>query len=486
MMNSARFILERLNWPVRFARLQSAREYAKLLADPSFGATALQTYLSWLGERRTENETCSGLAVLFAADRNHLPSLSVLTQNIAYPSMLADFMVKEVYGPLASVDDWASKHSGEVPPSFEPPGYFLRDRTAQIPSSLGDELARLEQASGLPFMKQWAFEWEHVKTVTGAPLSGFPYHFLEVSLERSGVSAQIDQRQADIYRSAYLRTLHCAVDFWQMPLDVAYSAACKCLPLNRGLVDIERVDRPHWLGELPDACADEDLSLEPIIREILKAGAASGPLIPVHLRTPLSLNISEFSSLTISCALLSDDYVPLPDGDNADLGGSAWELPTGSLFSGQPRQLKADNRFRPAAQGKCLPLCIEIFPFPFGYWLGDLFHLGLSLPASYAFSQPISYRCTNGGIITETGQQAVGRWMTWNDHWTNLYPKGGNTRCGCLSEMRHEDVDAAAQRFGLRVGWTAVIKKWNREKSYGDLMLSRKSVHFFDDGAIVR
>lgn len=149
-MDSARFILERLNWPVRFARLQAAREYAKLLADPSFGATALQTYLSWLTERRTENETCSGMAVLLAADRKLLPNLGVLTRNIAHPSMLADFMLKEVYGPFASVDDWASQHSGEVPPSFEPAEYFMRDRTAQIPSSLGDELRRLEEVSGLP------------------------------------------------------------------------------------------------------------------------------------------------------------------------------------------------------------------------------------------------------------------------------------------------------------------------------------------------
>ena len=457
-MDSARFILERLNWPVRFARLQAAREYAKLLAHPSFGATALQTYLSWLGERQTENETCSGLAVLFASDREHLPNLSVLTQSIAHPSILADFMLKEVYGPFASVDDWASQYSGEVPPSFEPAAYFMRDRTTQTPPSLSDEFTRLEEDSGLPFMRQWGFEWEHTRTKTNAPLSGFPYHFIEGSLGRSGVSAQIDQRQGDIFRSAYLRTLHCAVGFWGMPLDMAYTAACKCLPLNRGLLDIERADRPHWLGELPDACAAESAPLETIVREILKAGATTGALVPAHLKTPLSLGASEFASLTISCALLSEDYVPLSDADVAALDGAAWQLPVGTLFSGQPRQLMPEDRFRPAAQGKCLPLCVDIFPFPFGYWLGDLFHLGLSLPASYAFADPISYRCAEGGILTEVNHQAVGRWTTWNDHWTNLYPEGGNTRCGSFSEMRPADIATAASRLGLKVGWTADVK----------------------------
>jgi hypothetical protein len=484
-MDSARFILERINWPIRFARLQAAREYATLLADPSCGPIALETYLSWLNERRTENETCSGLAVLFAADRNYLPSLPSLTQNIAAPSILADFMLKEVYGPLASAGDWASQHSGEVPPSFEPAEYFLRDRTAQIPPSFGEELTGFEHASGLPFMRQWGFEWEMTKTATDAPLSGFPYHFLGGSLERSGISAQIDQRQGDIYRSAYLRTLHCAVNRWQMPLNVACAAASKCLPVNRGLVDIQRSERPHWLGELPDACAAHGAPLEHIIREIVRAGSTSGSLVPVHLKMPLSLKISEFASLTISCALLGEDYVPHPDSDIAALEGAAWELPIGALLSGQARQTKPEDCFRPAIQGKCIPFCVDVFPFPFGYWHGDLFHLGLSLPASYAFPHAISYRCAEGGILTEANHQLVGRWTTWNDHWTNLYPKGGNTRCGSVSEMRLVDIVAAAERFGLRVGWTADVKVWRREKSYGDLKLSRKSVHFFDDGDVV-
>ena len=91
----------------------------------------------------------------------------------------------------------------------------------------------------------------------------------------------------------------------------------------------------------------------------------------------------------------------------------------------------------------------------------------------------------DGGIVTEAGRQSVGRWTTWNDHWTNLYPKGGNGRCGCVSELRPEHVANAAQRLGLRVGWTVDLKVWRREKSYGELKAFRRSIHFFDEGEIV-
>ncbi|MBB4575963.1 hypothetical protein [Rhizobium lentis] len=485
-MDSARFLLERLNWPVRLARLQAAREYANLFADPSFGAVALQMYLTWLSERQTENEVCSGLAVLLAASTNYLPGVDVLSKNLPCPSILADYMLKEIYGPAAPSGSWASRHSGRAPPSFEPGEYFLRHQRDQIPPSLAAELLRLERLSGLPFLKQWAFEWEHTKTSTDAPLSGFPYHFLEAALEQSGVSAQLDQRQGDIYRSAYLRTLHCAVDIWRMPLEEACEAATKCLPLNRGLVDIGPVDRPHWLGELPDECAPDNAPLKSIMKEILKAATKSDGLVPVHLRTPLSLKISEFSSLTLSCALLSEDFVPVPDTDIADLRTTAWDLPTGSLFAGQPRQLGVDDYAPPTSRGTRLPFCVDIFPFPFGYWMGDLFHLGLSLPASYAFNEVISYHCRGGGILTEMNGQTIGRWTTWNDHWTYLYPKGGNTRCGSVSEMRPVDIITAADRFGLKVGWTADVKIWCREKSYDELKLIQKSTFLFDDGEIVR
>lgn len=485
-MDSARFLLERLNWPVRFVRLQAAREYARLMADESLGAAALKTYLTWMSERRTENEVCSGLAVLFAARTNHLPSIDALSQNLQRPSILADYMLKEIYGSAAAGDSWTSRHSGGAHASFEPGEYFLRHQGDQIPPSLSLELRRLEQLSGRPFLKQWAFEWQHMQTSTKAPLSGFPYHFLEASLERSGVTAQLDQRQGDTYRSAYLRTLHYAVDKWRMPLDVASAAATKCLPLNRGLVDVRSVDRPQWIGELPDEFAPDNASLEPIIKAMLKAATKTDGLVPVHLRTPLSLKISEFSSLTVSCALLSENFTPNTDEDYAELRTSEWDLPEGSLFSGSSRPLPADDYARPTLQGTRLPFCVDIFPFPFGYWMGDLLHLGLSLPASYIFDKPISYHCKGGGILTEINGQPIGRWTTWNDHWNYLYPKGGNTRCGSVSEMRPADIVAAADRFGLKVGWTADIKIWRREKSYDELELVKKSTFFFDDKEIVR
>jgi hypothetical protein len=485
-MDSARFLLDRLNWPVRLARLQAAREYGNLLADESFGPVALQIYLAWLLKRQTENEVCSGLAVLLAANKTNLPSIDVVSRNLPCPSILADYMLNEVYGLTPSGRSWTSRHSGKAPVSFEAGEYFLRHQGDQIPPSLAAELLRLEQLSGLPFLKQWAFEWQQTQTATGAPLSGFPYHFLEAGLERSGVTSQLDQRQGDIYRSAYLRTLHCAVDTWRMPLEVASEAATRCLPLNRGLVDVVPIDRPRWLGKLPDECAPENASLKPIIKQVLNAAMESDGLLPVHLRTPLSLKISEFSSLTVSCALLSEDFVPVPDTDFTELRTSAWNLPNGSLFAGRSRQLAAEEYAQPTSQGIRIPLCTDIFPFPFGYWMGDLFHLGISLPASNLFDEPISYCCKGEAILTEMNGQTIGRWTTWNDHWTHLYPKGGNTRCGSVSEMRPADIIIAADRFGLKVGWTADVKIWCREKSYDELKLLQKSTFFFDDGEFVR
>ncbi|ESX47353.1 hypothetical protein X758_31010 [Mesorhizobium sp. LSHC416B00] len=483
---SFEFILERLSWPVRLARLNAAREYARLLSDPICGQAALHRYLSWLGCRKTENEVCSGLAVLFGMEPTALPKLDSVAGCVQAPSVMAEFMLKEMYGPVAVTGTWITNHSGEAPPSFEPTAYFANQRSAQVPPSFAEEMGRLERVSGYPFMKQWAFEWQRVKSTADAPLSGFPYHFIEPSLERSGISAQIDQRQGDIFRSAYLRTLHCAVENWEMPKDVACESSVRCLPLNRGLIEIEPIDRPTWLGDRPDACSASGAPLESLVREILRAGSTPEGFLPVYLDIPLSLDVAEFATLTIACVLMSEDYVPLNDGDPFSLGAAYWALPSGALFSGPARPLEVADRFRPCLSGKCLPLCVSILPWPFGYWHSDLFQLGLNLPASYSFDAPISYKCTDRAILTEKGTVPVGRWRTWNDHWTPLYARGGNTRCGCLSEMRAVDIVTAADRLSLAVGWTVDLRIWNREKSYGELNLSQRSIHFLDAGGLVR
>ncbi|TIW22877.1 MAG: hypothetical protein E5V65_02785 [Mesorhizobium sp.] len=181
---------------------------------------------------------------------------------------------------------------------------------------------------------------------------------------------------------------------------------------------------------------------------------------------------------------MSEDYIPLPANQAVRLGGAGWQLPVGSLFEGLAPQLDTKDRFRPVVQGKCLPLCAQVFPFPFGHWQGDLFHLGLNLPASYAFEAPIAYKCEDGAILTKMGQTRVGRWRTWNDHWTLHYAKGGHTRCGGLSEMRASDIWAAADRLSLRVGWTADLKIWHQERSYGDLKPTYRTAHFLDEGKL--
>ena len=58
-----RVLLDRLNWPVRLARWQTANEFAKLFASRQ-RAIATRAYLDWLKSRKFEMEVVSGLSVL--------------------------------------------------------------------------------------------------------------------------------------------------------------------------------------------------------------------------------------------------------------------------------------------------------------------------------------------------------------------------------------------------------------------------------------
>ena len=152
-----------------------------------------------------------------------------------------------MYGIGQICGGWASAHSGEALEYFTIEKYFDDYKRSHVPQIFCDDIEWLERTTGLPFARQWAYEWRQVMDATRSPYSGFPYYFIDASLRQSGIGGQFSQPQCDVYRSAYLRTLAFAVSEWNMPLRTAVSYSANCLPLNPGLLNVRPIKRPKWL-----------------------------------------------------------------------------------------------------------------------------------------------------------------------------------------------------------------------------------------------
>jgi hypothetical protein len=217
------------------------------------------------------------------------------------------------------------------------------------------------------------------------------------------------------------------------------------------------------------------------VSKLLAANSNSTGLRLVNLLTPINAGLFEFGELTISALMATDDFIPPEVEEPYFKRVAVWLLPDSISVEGRLDEEDPQRFITIGKYGRCLPVCLDVFPIPYGYWLADYLSAGLALPASYLFKEPPEVVCGEAGIDVRNGHEPVGKLSVWHDHWTPLYAKdGGLTRCGILSEMRTSDLESALDEFGLRLGWVVQLRLWNRAKDYGEFELSTRREFFFD------
>ncbi len=464
-------------------RMVTAREYAALLSSPVHGKKAATAYLRWLATREMESQVATGLAVLLCTADEALPPFPDVIEAIRQPSIIADMLLQHIYGFGNKKGGWRTAHSGVAPEDFVPEKYFEDYKTAHVPVIFSNQIERLEGTYWFPFARQWAFEWRKLMDRGGIPFSDFPYHFVG-NLARSGIVGQFELAQSDVMRSAYLRMLACAVTEDAMTARQAGFYAMDCLPINRGLIRLKPIDRPSWLSDIPEESCAAGASLEAAARKLITQNINSEGMRPVSLLSPIKASLFEFGDLTVSSVMATDDFVPPEMEDPYFSPGVLWPLPDGITFEGTMDEMDEERVARFTVEGKagrCTPVCLDVFPMPFGYWLADYLVAGYALPATYLFKDPPEFACDERGIAMQADGSTVAKLSIWHDHWTPLYAKdGGYTRCGILTEMSTSQLRQSLERNALRLGWVAQLRLWNRATDYGEYELTTRREFFFD------
>jgi hypothetical protein len=268
-------LFDRLNWPVPMVRRQAAKEIRNLLNDADTREDATLTLLRCLEAYQTESEVCSLLTIILLTDPGARPALGSVTSRLHRPSVLSDALLQQIYETKPDTASWKVAHSGLAPDAFEPDPYFEEHKTAHAPPVLYNNLRRLESQARRPLLRQWAFEWKRLRDQFGTRFTRYPYYFDEVGDVRGGIVGQYLQRQAEIYRSAYLRSIALAVDQWGMPPTTAVEYCLDNIPAIAGLFELEPGQRPAWLGDIPERSLLPDADLEAIGRDLIKASQTS-------------------------------------------------------------------------------------------------------------------------------------------------------------------------------------------------------------------
>jgi hypothetical protein len=207
----------------------------------------------------------------------------------------------------------------------------------------------------------------------------------------------------------------------------------------------------------------------------------SAGMRPVRLLAPIKASLIEFGDFTVAAVMASDDFVAPEIEESYFSPGVLWPLPDAMTFEGRMDEEEVARFTVQGKTGHCTPVCLNVFPMPYGYWLADYLVAGYALPAAYLFENPPGVSCNERGIEMQADGSAVAKISIWHDHWSPLYAKdGGSTRCGILTEMSMPHLDQALERYGLRLGWVAQLRFWSRATDYGEYELTTRREFFFN------
>jgi hypothetical protein len=215
-------------------------------------------------------------------------------------------------------------------------------------------------------------------------------------------------------------------------------------------------------------------------RELVKAGSQQAGMRTVNLQIPIKESLFEFGDLSVSAVLVSDDFVPDPEDSTYFSQATGWILSDSISFAGKLDEKDPADFTSRGSRGVCLPVCLSLWPLPSGFWHNDYFASGIALPASYNFSGSPEIVCNDQNISMNMDAASVGILSVWHDHWIPLYPPGGNTRCGMLTQIREADLESSQRRHKMQLGWVTQLRLWSRKSDYGEYVLIVRRIFFRD------
>jgi hypothetical protein len=459
------FLFERLKWPVPMVRWRAAREVRNLLNTAATRTTATEQLLDILRDCACESEVCALLSIILLTKTEARPTRSAVISRVKYPSLLSNMLLERIYGK--GQGGQPHLHAVAAPSGFEAGSYFDEHSTAHAPPVLGNNLRRLERVSGLPFRKQWGFEWQILRDRLGVPFTKYPHYFDDSAEAGSGVTGQFWQRMRDVYLSAYLRTLGYAVNEWRLPREIAESYCLEIVDGIGGIFEIEPGVRPTWLSDITERFCAPNANFGAIAKDLFKASQQNG-MVVVSIHMPVAASVQKYARLQMTTHLITENY-KAPAGASLCEETPPFMIEGTFEVTGAPPDITLDEASSAGQTGgEQASVCIHLFPMPFGCWHGDLFNVGLTIPAPYVVKDA-QISCTADGIqLKSRDGKLLSTTRVWNDGWTPPHPRGGSTRCGVVTMMDASCLEEAQIRLVRRLALFVRLQIWDRETDFGN------------------
>ena len=449
-------LLERLLSPIPRVRWEAGRSVAWLIRNGH--ANAANALLGWIQSRALESEVILGLGVIDAYRLDHYFDGADVCQAVRAPSLLSDYLLRRNFGeiPRLSMFRYTVSPRNRAKLNPEERAWFDRYRDVAAPGMFSGTLTWLQETTRLPFMARWKHDWEWLQATDPRPRAEFPSFFAGVEHDRAG-SFMVGQ--TELYVSAYLRTLAFAAIRGWISRDVAQQQAMLGLTMNRGLADLEPMDRPDWArGILPweatrnqehaqriweAACTLPETGEVPVALRVVDVDAKGF----VELEVTLAMG---FRGLSMGPATAHALDPMVADQRPADMAG-----PVGQSQGATERSIEQP-----------LFLIQQILPGDFGRLHSDV-ALRIKLASPYVFGATVEVQCRSTDIRLVTQGEMLSRWMYWYANWepTN-WPEMGSF-VGSITTVSASALNELRTRNDTDVAKLVRVRRGTRPESWG-------------------
>lgn len=448
----------RLGLPVPMAKLVTIQSLASALSGPT-SEVFVDAMASWLGSRCLESECLEALCTLLVSPID--PAyFEQLRQAIPSPSIASDLIFSQVMDNRTLMPSWTGCHSGTVPNLLELDEEMRSLASGEfIPPVFGESFKGLEERTALPFLRQWAFEFNALLRRIDNVDEGYLGHFLDTGRAHVG---QFVTRKGHLARSAYLRTLACAADQWGMPLDAARQFARDALPADPIFLRITPHTPPAWASSVhaqAPLASDPEALVRSTIQKI-EDGLQQRVMhcsLPV-IDTPLQHAELEVFSVAMTRKELNArhvvnfhrqphvEYAPARDGLRALI----------------PKRIEMEGDTVPF-----LPVVMPILGDGIGYLQFHFLQRPPYLPLATASLPGLEYIPGGDKLDLRSGGQDIGSWQWWLWNWSPGQPRGWPSPIATCTQVTRRAATDIENDLRSRLGYVWCINVWNREREHG-------------------
>ena len=418
-------LISRLKLPIPTVKLWTTDQLSQLLIA---GNPRVEELLKEdLANRKQESECVEVLCVFFVAKSKGYACPNDLGLHIKARSTLSDLILSELESTSGDFGEYAYPFSPFV--SFNNGNNrFEYYQGSHVPLLYNSWLKKEERRTGLPFTSHYQSEWS--STFEYQPSAETAVHYF-LGSDRHKATGQFYTQASHRGRSAYLRTIEVAKQFYDMPDSYAEQLSILALPIEPAYMALTP-QKPTWLPEWEmKNCPDRE-GLINFVEEVLESfEKVDDSLDLLALSWPIKLDDDRWIDLTVVKAITE-----LESSTDIQIEERLGIVSMGNLLD---KELSYD--LDESAKSETSVLAGTPYPFMrYGHWYSDLESRGLYIPKCNINGKKIIGSPTDGLFCYSIDGDKVGFSSFWYNYWQPIHPKGVDSLCGSYTAVSRKKI----------------------------------------------